>query len=341
MQINQSKQRQLIRLDPIQMQPAKVVVPDNLDARQWSLDRIQINEAWNHGTGRGGPIVAVLDTGVDVEHPDLKGNIWTNSREIPANGIDDDYNGVVDDVHGYNAIENSGNVKDGGEHGTHVAGIIGAVGNNGQGISGISWQAQIMPIRIFDANGNSSVEAIINGIHYAQEHGATILNCSFGGAADYIPELHQAMAEFPGLIVCSAGNSGSDNDVSPHYPSSFDNDNLISVAASSRADKLCFTSCYGATSVDVGAPGEQILSTIPNGRYGIKSGTSQAAPHVSGLAALLASQYPQASPAQLKTAIIHSVDHTPELEHTVLSQGRMNAAKAVRYLENSLTSNQT
>ena len=304
------------------------VRPNDLDPQQWSFPRIGACTAWQRGTGQNGPVVAVLDTGLDTEHPDLRDNLWTNAGEIAGNGLDDDGNGVVDDIHGFNAIEGDGDIQDGGEHGTHVAGIIAARGDNGQGISGINWQGRLLAVKVFDDHGNTDVASVCRGIDYARSQGATLLNCSWGGAVPFNQALYESLRDFPGLVICSAGNTGSNNDQKPHYPSSFELDNLISVAATSRRDQLCFTSCYGATSVDLGAPGEQILSTVPGGGYKVKSGTSQATPHVTGVAALLSSLHPEAGPLELKEQILASAGLLPSLEGKTLTGGILDAAAA-------------
>jgi hypothetical protein len=305
------------------------IAPNDLDPRQWSLPRVGARAAWQYGTGRGGPIVAVLDTGLDIRHPDLASNLWINHGEIPDNQKDDDGNGILDDVHGCNAIEGGGDLRDSGEHGTHVAGIIAARGNNGTGITGLNWQGRLMGIKIFDDHGNTDVASVCRGVDYAARHGATLLNCSWGGEIPFNQALYESLRDFPGLVVCSAGNSGSNNDQKPHYPSSFELDHVIAVAATSRRDRLCFTSCYGRESVDLGAPGEQILSTVPGGGYKVKSGTSQATPHVTGVAALLQAQKPQASRGEIKQALLDSAEPLDDLRGKVVSQGILNAAQAV------------
>ncbi|MFN8609254.1 MAG: S8 family peptidase [Vulcanimicrobiota bacterium] len=305
----------------LQDQPGRVVRVQS----QWALDRVNAPAAWKITSGAKAPLVAVLDTGLDTQHPDLKANLWVNSQEIAGNGKDDDNNGVIDDVNGYNAVAQNGDVHDGGEHGTHVAGIIAANGR----LKGVAYQAKVLPIKVFDDNGYTDVESVCRAIDYAEQQGARILNCSWGGAVEFNQALYEKMRDFPGLIVCSAGNSGSNSDAVPHYPSGFDLPNLISVAASSRQDKICFTSCYGSTSVDLSAPGEQILSTVPDGGYKIKSGTSQAAPQVAATAALLWSEHPESSPAEIKAQILQGVDRLPQLEGKVASAGRLDVAAAL------------
>lgn len=185
----------IIQLD--QGLAGKTSVPDDLDKKLWGLQAVQAPQAWatTHGS-RSGPIVAVLDTGCDVNHPDLKANLWTNSKEIPDNGRDDDGNGVVDDVHGYFPKENNGNLADKQGHGTHTAGTIGAVGNNGAGITGINWEAQIMPIKIFDSQGKTDVALIARGLEYAAKNGARITSSSWGGT-----EPNSALEDMPSRVV--------------------------------------------------------------------------------------------------------------------------------------------
>lgn len=292
----------------------------------WSLERIGAPLAWTRVRGLHAPLVAVLDTGLDVDHPALLPNLWRNPKEVAGNHRDDDHNGVVDDVHGFDAIGHSGDLTDRGEHGTHVAGIVAAHASQ---VTGLAWEGRVLPIKIFDDQGNSDVDSVCDGIRYAAAQGARILCCSWGAAMPFNPALFESMRDFPGLIVCSAGNQGSDNDRQPHYPSSFELDHVIAVGASSRQDRLCFTSNYGAQSVDLVAPGEQILSTVPGGRCKVKSGTSQAAPQVAAAAALLWEAHPDWSRQQVKEQLLASVDGLPQLQGKVASGGRLNVARAL------------
>ncbi|MEW6279595.1 MAG: S8 family peptidase [Candidatus Eremiobacterota bacterium] len=309
-------------------------VPDDLDqgffgTALWGMEKIQAPEAWGTTVGaHDGPIVAVLDTGADVTHPDLQGNLWTNPGEIPGNGVDDDKNGVVDDVHGYNPAHNSGDLRDIHRHGTHTAGTIAAVGNNGRGVVGVNWEARVMPIRIFDEDGSTDVATIVKGLEYATRMGARITSNSWGGTR-YNRALEEAFAASPALHVAAAGNSRIDNDRVPHYPSSFDLPNLVSVAASDKRDRLASFSNYGAESVDLAAPGVGIKSTLPGDRYGSMSGTSMACPHVAGVAALIATAVPQASNQEIKDRLLGGVDRNGSLEGKVRSGGRLNAARAL------------
>jgi len=321
--------------------PAATRVPNDLDKRLWALRNtaqeggtkgadIDATRAWAITTGRreGGPVIAVLDSGADLTHPDLAANLWTNPGEIPGNGIDDDGNGVVDDVHGYNAFDNSGDPTDDHSHGTHVSGTIAAVGNNGQGVVGVNWEARVMPVKIFDRDGKSTVDAILRGLFYAQKMGARVTNSSWGGGR-YNQALYEALKSFPALHVMACGNRRRDNDLEPHYPSSYELPNILAVAATDRNDALARFSNYGAESVDLAAPGVGILSTVPGGGYDTKSGTSMATPHVTGAAALVATVFPEASAEEIKARLMAGADPRPGLTHRVASGGRLNVANAL------------
>ncbi len=298
---------------------------------------IDAPEAWDITTGSASTIVAVTDTGVDINHPDLKNNIWVNSGETAGNKIDDDKNGYVDDVNGYDFYNNDATVYDPGDgdkHGTHVAGTIAAEGNNGIGVSGVNWKAKIMPLKFLGPDGGYTSDAV-EALNYAVAKGAKISNNSWGGGG-YSQTLLDAInkADTSGhLFVAAAGNGGSDgvgdnNDSTPHYPSSYDSSNIVSVAATDRKDAPAGFSNYGSTSVDLAAPGVGILSTLPGNTYGSYSGTSMATPHVSGVAALLKSMNSSADDATLKDQILKSVDAKSNLSGKMVSGGRSNAAQA-------------
>jgi subtilisin family serine protease len=219
-------------------------------------------EAWDVTTGSSDVVVAVVDTGVDIHHPDLAANIWTNLGEIPGNGIDDDGNGYIDDVNGWDFSAGDNDPRDAYGHGTHVAGTIAAAGNNAAGVTGVSWSAKIMALRFLDAWGNGSTADAIAAIEYANAMGADIINNSWGGSG-YLQSLKDAIDASAALVVCAAGNSAKNNDKTPFYPSSYSSPNIISVAASDQDDALAYFSNYGAVSVDVAAPGTNIYSTVP------------------------------------------------------------------------------
>jgi subtilisin family serine protease len=219
-------------------------------------------EAWDVTSGSTDVVVAVIDSGVDVNHPDLKANIWNNPGEIPGNGEDDDGNGYVDDVNGWDFLTNDSDPRDAHGHGTHIAGTIAAVGNNNKGVTGVSWSAKIMALRFLDAWGFGSTANAIAAIEYANDKGAVVINNSWGGGG-YVQALKDAIDASDAVVVCAAGNSGWNTDAYPHYPSSYTSSNIISVAASDQNDQLASFSNFGAVSVDVAAPGINIYSTAP------------------------------------------------------------------------------
>ena len=215
--------------------------------------------AWSIATGSHDIIVAVVDTGCNLTHPDLAANLWTNSNEIPGNGLDDDGNGYLDDYHGWDFRDRDSVPADVSGHGTHVAGIIAAQGDNQLGIAGTAWRARIMPVRFMDAFDQGTTADAIAAIEYAVAQGAQIINCSWGGSG-YSTALRNTMANSGVLFVCAAGNVASDNDSTPFYPASYPSDNIIAVAASDQMDRLTRFSNFGTQSVDIAAPGIRIYS---------------------------------------------------------------------------------
>jgi hypothetical protein len=288
---------------------------------------IHAPEAWDYTTGSSNVVVAVIDTGVDYKHPDLAANIWTNPGEIPGDGIDNDGNGYIDDVHGINAITGSGDPMDDNSHGTHVSGTIGAEGNNGIGVTGVCWNVKIMGLKFLDSGGSGYTSDAISCIEYAIDKGANVMSNSWGGGG-YSQALKDAIeaAKNSGILfIAAAGNAGSDNDALPSYPASYDNDNIIAVAATDHNDRLAGFSSYGLNSVDVAAPGVNILSTIPGGGYDSYSGTSMATPYVSGLAALLMSYNPTWTWDKIKSRILAGSEPLADLNGLILTGGRISA----------------
>jgi subtilisin family serine protease len=220
---------------------------------------LDAQSAWDISTGGDDVVVAVIDTGCDLQHPDLNANIWNNPGEIPDNGIDDDGNHYIDDVHGWDFADGDNDPQDASGHGTHVAGIIGAQGNNAQGVAGMAWHVRIMPVRFMDGFEEGSTADAIAAIEYALANGAKIINCSWGSSS-YSQVLRHVMADSGALFVCAAGNNSQDTDMAPFYPASFGETNIISVAASDPDDRLAWFSNYGPASVDVTAPGIGIYS---------------------------------------------------------------------------------
>ena len=331
----------LISLDPVEQagdtqflashaaQPLQVP-NDPMYSSQWGLTKIQADKAWDITTGRQDIIIAVIDTGVDYNHPDLAANIWKNPREIPNNGIDDDKNGLVDDYYGYDFFNGKADPMDDNGHGTHVAGTIGAVGNNGIGIAGVNWNVKILPLKFMGADGTGDILSAVAAINYARQMGASIITCSWGGKG-YSQALADAIRQTNALFVVAAGNEGTNNDVTAVYPANLGYSNVIAVTATDTSDQLGSFANYGQKTVHVAAPGVGILSTHPINKnsYVQKSGTSMAAPFVSGIAGLMLSANPRLSPAQLKSLIIQNVDNVPALSSRVSSGGRVNAEKAV------------
>lgn len=288
-------------------------------------------EAWSIKSTCDEVIIAVIDTGVDYNHIDLKNNMWRNPNEIPDNGQDDDGNGYIDDVYGWDFAYGDNDPADGQSHGTHVAGIIAAQGNNSEGVTGVCWSAKIMALKSLSDSGFGSTSKAIEAIEYALEMGAHITNNSWGSRS-YSQALHDAiaLAEQQGqLFVASAGNYGENTDQRPYYPASFPLENIISVAATDHNDYLAAFSNYGATSVDLAAPGAEIYSTMPYNGYGFKSGTSMAAPYVSGVAALVWSRLQVSTAAEVKQYILETVDQLDALTSKMTTQGRLNVYKAL------------
>ena len=296
---------------------------------------IKAPAAWDIATGSGKTIVAVIDSGVDYNHPDLKPNMWVNAGEIAGNGIDDDKDGYVDDVHGYNFVGNNGNPMDDNNHGTHVAGTIGAAGNNGIGVTGVNWKVQIMALKFLDATGSGSTSGAINALNFAVAHGAKISNNSWGGGGGFNLALSDAITNARNaghIFVAAAGNSALNIESSPVYPASFTQDNIISVAATDHNDALASYSNHGSTSVDIAAPGSRIYSTLRNNSYGLMSGTSMAAPHVTGAVALLWDTHPDWTYKQVINQILGNTDPLASLTGKVATGGRLNLQKAMSNL---------
>ncbi len=288
-------------------------------------------EAWDVTTGDQPVVVAVIDSGVDYNHPDLADNIWTNPGEIPNNGVDDDNNGYIDDIHGYDFANNDNDPMDDNDHGTHVAGTIGAVANNGIGVAGVNWNVEIMAVKFISSLGFGTTEAAINAINYAVQNGASISNNSWGGGpySQGLRDAIEAGIASDHIFVAAAGNNSSNNDSAPHYPSNYDLPNVIAVAATDHNDNLASFSNWGATTVDVAAPGVDVLSTVPGGGYATFSGTSMAAPHVTGVVSLMLGQNPSAPYADVISQLYDTVDPLAALAGITATGGRVNALAAV------------
>jgi len=309
----------------------------------WGLRDINAPQSWSKGTGSQSNKIAVLDTGIDFTHPDLQDNIWTNPGEIADNGLDDDHNGYVDDVHGWDFVDGDNNPQDevitgrrGGGHGTHVSGTIAARGNNGIGTAGVNWKASLVPLRICDAGGSCYLDKVISALQYVHDQGIKVSNNSYGGEICSYQALQTAISAIPEhLYIAAAGNSGYNMDSSPECPGGWASStaNILTVAALGQDGNLAWFSNWGSM-VGLAAPGIDIYSTLPEGAfgksggYGYLSGTSMATPHVVGAAGWLLSLHPSWSADQIKAALLVSVQKTDALKDQVASGGKLDLAAA-------------
>ena len=297
---------------------------------------IDAPEAWATQTGNPNFVIGVIDTGVDITHPDLVNNIYTNPGEVAGNAVDDDHNGYIDDVHGWNFVANNNTPIDGNGHGTHVSGTIAAEGNNGIGVTGVAWNAKIMPLKFLSDAGSGYTSDAVLAINYATMMGVKITNNSWGGGG-FSQSLMDAIsaANVKGdLFIAAAGNSGLNTDINVSYPAGYNLPNIISVAASDNWDWMASFSNYGATTVDLAAPGYNIYSTFPVTfpagnthvtNYGSISGTSMASPQVAGAAAVVWSQFPFLTAQQVKDSLMSTVDH-PDYSNSAPLTGAVPAA---------------
>ncbi|MGH8223506.1 MAG: S8 family peptidase, partial [Woeseiaceae bacterium] len=317
-------------------------VPDDPSFSElWGLDNsgqdggvadVDINapEAWIETRGSRDFVIGVVDSGVQLDHPDLQANLWVNPGEIPDNGIDDDGNGYVDDIHGIDQISFDGTPDDDLGHGTHVAGTIAAVGNNGVGVTGVMWDAEILACKVFSSFGWTTLSRILTCLEYyvwAKDSGVDVvaINNSWGDGG-FSWSLYDVIGELEArdiLFVASAGNSAVDLDELPRYPAAYEFDNVLSVAAIDRRGELASFSNYGATSVDIAAPGVDVFSTEWRSGYGYKSGTSMSAPHATGAVGLIQASAPSFDGQQIKAHLLATGVADPALESITLSGRRL------------------
>ncbi len=325
--------------------PNNVMPNDPMFGEQWALSNtgqnggkanadISAQLAWAKNKGSKEVVVAVLDSGVDYNHTDLAANMWIRPDNVPQ--YRDDELGSFNDLHGFNATDNQSDPMDENGHGTHCSGIIGAEGDNDEGIAGINWNVQIMPLKFMGRGGFGTTKDAIEAINYAidrRQNGVNVrvINASWGSTmySKALEDAIRAAGEAGILFVAAAGNDGTSNDRSPHYPSNYDLPNVISVAALDRNDNLASFSNFGAKTVHVAAPGKDILSTWLGDNYREASGTSMATPYVAGLAALILAQEPKLSVEKLRERILKSVDKIDSLNGKLESGGRINASKAL------------
>jgi len=357
-----SDKKELPKLEPFDPMSVQLKAMLNQDFNFSRFNDPQVGKLWAFSAGNGMDvagaysalpnrtaeeiIVAVVDTGVDHTHEDLRDVMWSNAGEIPGNGKDDDANGYVDDIHGINTLVRDAqgnatmNTQASHWHGTHVAGTIAATQNNGVGIAGVASNVKIMAIRTVPDSSDELDSDIVEGFIYAAKHGAKVINCSFGKAKneggmvvrDTINEIGK---KYGVLVVASAGNDSMgpfnwhNNDTSAKYPASFDSENLLTIASTTSSGGLSSFTNVGAVTVDVAAPGSTILSTVPGNKYNNASGTSMAAPNASGVAAMVFGFYPNLGPVELKKALMDSVVKVPAYAGKMVSGGRLNLKQAL------------
>lgn len=294
----------IIYAEPDYLEEMHLVSNDPLYKYLWGVQKINTPLAWNYTTGSSEVVVGVIDTGIDYNHQDIRENMWISPNEKL--------------FYGWNFADNNDNSIDTDGHGSHVAGTIGAVGNNGIGITGVCWNVRVASLKF-----GLDIASAIAAINFANSFNIQILNASWGGRA-YSYSLKYAIDHYNGLFIASAGNNGTDNDIEPIYPASYDSDNIISVAATDPYDTLARFSNYGIESVDIAAPGTDILSLDLDGEYSPLNGTSMAAPHVAGAAALLKAYLPSISTSSLKNIILSSVNKSHDLEGKIFTGGLLD-----------------
>jgi subtilisin family serine protease len=322
--------------EPDHYQHASVTPNDPRYSQLWGMNQgndadIDAPEGWDIFTGNPNFAVAVIDTGIQTNHPDLAANIWTNPGEIAGNGIDDDGNGRIDDVNGWDFVNNDNNPMDDNGHGTHCAGTIGAVGNNGVGVVGVVWSTKLVGLKFLGAGGSGSTSAALSALQYCIGKNIKVSNNSWGGGG-FNQSMANALttsASIGHLFVAAAGNAGTNNDSSPSYPASYTNPNVIAVAATASNDTLASFSQYGLTSVDVGAPGVSIVSTYPTNSYATLSGTSMATPHVAGVVTAVYGQNPSWTYQQVRDRIYSTVRPVAALSGRCVTGGMVNLQAAL------------
>ena len=322
--------------EPNHIVSATVSTNDPLIDAQWGLGTIHAPEAWNITTGSSDVVVAVLDTGIDYRHSDLTANMFKNTGDCNANGIDDDGNGYIDDCYGIDVMNNDSDPMDDFGHGTHVAGTIGALGNSGLGVVGVNWHVSLMPCKFMNQEGRGTTAGALACLEYVKtmkDKGVNIVATNNSWAFhEYSQALSDAIDEQRQrgiLFITGSGNEGSDDDKLSLYPANYYLPNVLAVAATTRADSLAAFSNFGRRTMHLGAPGEDILSTWPGNQYRTLSGTSMAAPHVTGVAALLKAQNPARDWRAIKNLILAGGDVDPALTMNTVTGTQLNAYRAL------------
>ena len=288
---------------------------------------INADKAWAITKGSKNVVIAVIDTGIDYNHDDLKGNIWVNTKEIAGNNKDDDGNGFIDDIHGWNAFAKNGNPMDGNSHGTHCSGTIGAKHGNGVGVAGVMNDVSLMAVKFLSDEGSGNLADAVIAIDYATKMNVDIMSNSWGGGgfSQALEDSIKAAKAKGILFVAAAGNDGTNNDSAPHYPSNYQVDNVVSVAAHTNQDSLATFSCFGKRTVHVAAPGHNILSTTPGNTYKVYSGTSMATPHVSGVLGLYIAQNGRQDVKSVRDLLMATTFPAGAYRKSTIAGGRVDA----------------
>lgn len=345
------KSEVISKQDKVENEPS-ALFNDPAIKQAWGLKKSDAARAWKVTHGSKNVLVAVIDTGIDINHEDLKGNLWQNPGETGLdkngkdkafNGIDDDKNGYVDDVHGWNFVSSTSDLTDNHGHGTHIAGIIGAQAGNQKGISGISPEVRLMIIKYYDpkVTHTDNLKNTINSINYAIKMGAQIINYS-GGGTDYSQEEFEAVkkAEKNGILfVAAAGNERSNSDQFHYYPADYKLSNIISVTAIDPSKDILSTSNFGIETVDIAAPGQNIISTLPGNSYGFMTGTSQATAFVTGAAVLVKANKTDFKFDDIKKYILSTGDASPTLAQKTRTSRSLNLFKALTVLDQGMSAN--
>ncbi|MGF1932837.1 MAG: S8 family peptidase [Nostoc sp. ChiQUE02] len=315
-------------------------VPD-LGGNNWGADLVKAPEVWAQGYTGQGVVVAVVDTGVDYNHEDLKNNIWTNANEIAGNGIDDDGNGYIDDNYGWNFAAKNNNTLDKNGHGTHVSGTI-AGENNNYGVTGIAYNAKIMPVKVLNDSGSGSYSSISKGIRYAVDNGANVINLSLGGASSN-RTLESAIdyASSKGVIVVMA--AGNDGDSSPGYPARYAYKSGIAVGAVDKNNNMPdFSNRSGTNEIAyVTAPGVKVYSSVPNNQYDSYSGTSMATPHVAGVVALMLSANSSLTDAQVRQIVTETAGNTTQTTNSSFNISNVSSLASQVIADTAVNNRQT
>ena len=338
------------KTDKVEDEPS-ALFNDPAISQAWGLKKSDAARAWSVTKGSRDILVAVIDTGIEVKHEDLSGNLWKNpgetgkdaqGRDKATNGIDDDGNGFVDDVYGWNFVSNNNKLDDNHGHGTHIAGIIGAEAGNGKGITGIAPEVSLMILKYYDPKvaGTDNLKNTVAAIRYAVKMGANIINYS-GGGTEYSKEEYEAISEAQKkdiLFVAAAGNERSNSDQHHYYPADYKLSNIISVTAIDPSTQVLASSNYGVETVDIAAPGQNILSCLPGGAYGYMTGTSQATAFVTGAAALVMAHKQSFKAEDVKKYILATGDAQTQLASKTRTSRQLNLYKALTVLDQGVSS---